>query len=279
MPELLILPSKENKNILIMLANTGQCYAKLSYKAHKQYDQIQSGLTIPVIFLSTIVGTASFTGLSKEYYFYMSIIIGFVNILISVLTTGLRYFKVSEYNEMYRVAHIAWDGYVREILLILPNIKDDVFNEFYQKKITDFNTLVDTTPIFPKRTLRKFDKYVKYIHNQYIKPAQINKQIISIQTYIDQFKHLTQDVQPIQLDDKENKEKCCSCLEECCLCYCKPLKCLPFPFISLAPSTVEETGIALNENMNSSASTLSTAESPALPTKIKPKKGKLNGEL
>ena len=80
-----IKSTTENKNILIMMANTGQCYAKLSYKSHKQYDQIQSGLTIPVIFLSTIVGTASFTGLSKQYYFYMSIVIGFVNILISIL--------------------------------------------------------------------------------------------------------------------------------------------------------------------------------------------------
>ena len=132
------LSIKENKNILIMLANTGQCYAKLSYKSHKQYDQIQSGLTIPVIFLSTIIGTASFTGLSKEYYFYMSMVIGFVNILISILTTGLRYFKVSEYNEMYRVAHIAWDSYVRDILLILPNIQEDQFAEFYQKKICKF---------------------------------------------------------------------------------------------------------------------------------------------
>ena len=202
-----IKSTTENKNILIMMANTGQCYAKLSYKSHKQYDQIQSGLTIPVIFLSTIVGTASFTGLSKQYYFYMSIVIGFVNILISILTTGLRYFKVSEYNEMYRVAHIAWDSYVRDTLLILPNIKDEHFDEFYQKKIHEFNSLVDTTPIFPKKIISKFQKYVKHIPNQYIKPAQINKHIVSLQTYIDQFK-----VENHVLDNTYDMEdeKCCT---------------------------------------------------------------------
>jgi|688.fasta_scaffold200961_4 hypothetical protein len=208
-----IKSTTENKNILIMMANTGQCYAKLSYKSHKQYDQIQSGLTIPVIFLSTIVGTASFTGLSKQYYFYMSIVIGFVNILISILTTGLRYFKVSEYNEMYRVAHIAWDSYVRDTLLILPNIKDEHFDEFYQKKIHEFNSLVDTTPIFPKKIISKFQKYVKHIPNQYIKPAQINKHIVSLQTYIDQFK-----VENHALDDSYDMEdeKCCTwlCIRE-----------------------------------------------------------------
>jgi hypothetical protein len=212
-----VIPTNENKNILIMLANTGQCYAKLSYKSHKQYDQIQSGLTIPVIFLSTIVGTASFTGLSRQYYFYMAMIVGFVNILISILTTGLRYFKVSEYNEMYRVAHISWDAFVRDTLLSLPNIKDEQFNDFYQKKIKDFNALVDSTPIFPKRTIRKFDNYVKHIHNQYIKPAQINKQIVSVQIYIDQFKKLTHDS---EFPDDIPEEKCCSCLEKGCKCKC-----------------------------------------------------------
>ena len=202
-----IKPTTENKNILIMMANTGQCYAKLSYKSHKQYDQIQSGLTIPVIFFSTIIGTASFTGLSKQYYFYMSMIIGFVNIVIGVLTTILRYFKISEYNEMYRVAHISWDSYVRDILLILPNIKDEHFDEFYQKKIHEFNSLVDTTPIFPKKIIAKFQKYVKHIPNQYIKPAQINKHIVSLQTYIDQFK-LENHTINYDSDDEMNKQCC-----------------------------------------------------------------------
>ena len=214
----------KNKNILIMLANTGQCYAKLSYKSHKEYDQIQSGLSLPVIFLSTIIGTASFTGLSIKYYFYMSMVIGFVNILISILTTILRYFKISEYSEMYRVAHIAWDSYVREILLVLPNIKDDEFDEFFNKKLNQFNALVDTTPIFPKRTLKKFEKYVKHINNQYIKPAQINKQILSIKTYIDKFDKINE----IEIDIENNiditeNDKCCLCFEKCCSCFCKKI--------------------------------------------------------
>lgn len=214
---------EKNKNILIMLANTGQCYAKLSYKSHKQYDQVQSGLSLPVIFLSTIVGTASFTGLSKQYYFYMSMTVGFVNILISVLTTILRYFKISEYNEMYRVAHIAWDAYVREILLILPNIKEEEFDDFYNKKLNEFNVLVDSTPIFPKRTLRKFEKYVKHINNQYIKPAQINNNIISIKTYIDKFNQSDENLDIDYNIDITEKDKCCSCLEKCCSCYCKTI--------------------------------------------------------
>jgi hypothetical protein len=109
---------------------------------------------------------------------------------------------------MYRVAHISWDSYVRDILLILPNIKDEHFDEFYQKKIHEFNSLVDTTPIFPKKIIAKFQKYVKHIPNQYIKPAQINKHIVSLQTYIDQFK-LENHTINYDSDDEANTQ-CCS---------------------------------------------------------------------
>lgn len=180
----------ENKNILYMLANTAQCYAKLSYKSHKYYDRIQSYLTIPVIFFSTIIGTASFSNnLASNYYFYLSMLIGSINILISIFTTILRYFKISEYNEMYRVSHIAWDAFVRDILLVMPNIKDeDSFKIYFNKKLSDYSTLMDNTPIFPIRIINKFKKYTKKIDNEYFKPSQINKEIISIESYIDKFK-------------------------------------------------------------------------------------------
>ncbi len=197
----------ENKNILYMLANTCQCYAKLSYKSHKYYDKIQSCLTIPVIFLSTIIGTASFTNISNistDYYFYMSVVIGFINILISILTTILRYFKISEYNEMYRVSHIAWDNYVRDILLIMPNITDEEnFKLFFNKKLLEYSTLMDNTPIFPISIINKFSKYTKQIENEYFKPSQINREIISIRTYANKFKNKTN----IDKYIEENKSK------------------------------------------------------------------------
>jgi len=207
--------NEKNKNILIMLANTGQCYAKLAYKSHKEYDQLQSGLTIPVIFLSTIIGTASFTGLSKQYYFYSSIIIGFINILIGILTTILRYFKISEYSEMYRVSHIAWDAFVRDILLVMPNIKDeDSFKIYFNKKLSDYSTLMDNTPIFPIRIINKFKKYTKQIDNEYFKPSQINKEIISIEMYIDKFKDKHKQLIPEISEQPKQSNHCLDCFKK-----------------------------------------------------------------
>jgi len=192
--------NKANLNILYMLANTGQCYAKLSYKSHKYYDRIQSGLTLPVIFFSTIIGTASFTTISKRYYFYISMVIGSINILISILTTVLRYFKISEYNEMYRVSYISWDAYVRDILITLPNITDDSnFEIYFNKKLTQYSNLMENTPIFPLKIINKFSKYTNKIKNDYFKPSQINKEIISIQSYMEKFNNI--DIKGTNIDN------------------------------------------------------------------------------
>ena len=161
----------KNKNILIMLANTGQCYAKLSYKSHKEYDQIQSGLSLPVIFLSTIIGTASFTGLSIKYYFYMSMIIGFVNILISILTTILRYFKISEYNKKFIERSRIFKSLIHEQLqnknfinskvfsiidMLNKNMQNEVINEGYD--IYEPEKIFTNSEILRKLTLRDYTK-------------------------------------------------------------------------------------------------------------------------
>jgi hypothetical protein len=203
----------ENKNILYMLANTAQCYAKLSYKSHKYYDRIQSYLTIPVIFFSTIIGTASFSNITSTYYFYISMIVGSINILISICTTILRYFKISEYSEMYRVSHIAWDAFVRDILLVMPNIKDeDSFKIYFNKKLSDYSTLMDNTPIFPIRIINKFKKYTKQIDNEYFKPSQINKEIISIEMYIDKFKDKHKQLIP-EIEQPKQSNHCLDCFK------------------------------------------------------------------
>jgi hypothetical protein len=115
--------------------------------------------------------------------------------------------------------------------LILPNIKDEHFDEFYQKKIHEFNSLVDTTPIFPKKIISKFQKYVKHIPNQYIKPAQINKHIVSLQTYIDQFK-----VENHVLDNTYDMED-----EKCCTWLCIKKKEIEIEIDPLPVRTPEET--------------------------------------
>ena len=136
-------------------------------------------------------------------------IVGSINILISICTTILRYFKISEYSEMYRVSHIAWDAFVRDILLVMPNIKDeDSFKLYFNKKLSDYSTLMDNTPIFPIRIINKFKKYTRQIDNEYFKPSQINKEIISIEMYIDKFKDKNKQLIEISIEPEKNCLDC-----------------------------------------------------------------------
>ena len=49
---------------------------------------------------------------------------------------------------------------------------------------------MENTPIFPLKIINKFSKYTNKIKNEYFKPSQINKEIISIQSYMEKFNNI-----------------------------------------------------------------------------------------
>jgi hypothetical protein len=91
----------------------------------------------------------------------------------------------------------------------MPNIKDeDSFKLYFNKKLSDYSTLMDNTPIFPIRIINKFKKYTRQIDNEYFKPSQINKEIISIEMYIDKFKDKNKQLIEISIEPEKNCLDC-----------------------------------------------------------------------
>ena len=111
--------SNDLEAILCKWADQAQCYHWLCYKSHKRYSNLQAGFSIPTIIFSTIIGAASFTNMSGNFAQYLPLVIGSVNITIGVFTTIQQYFKISEYNENFRICARAWYKYAREIQLEL----------------------------------------------------------------------------------------------------------------------------------------------------------------
>jgi hypothetical protein len=217
----------ENENIIKMFADVAQCYTRLCYKSHKKYYKIQAGLTIPVIFLSTIIGTASFTNLSTQYYFYVSMIIGTINILIGICTTILRYFEISEYTEMYKMSYIGWEIFSRNILIEYSNItNNEDFNNFFNKKKNEYEILIKNTPILPKSIINKSNNYIRDI-NILNRPPEVLKQIISTDTYLAHFNKKEQFIININEQYPDNDTGCCSdckCkVNNCLLSMCYPI--------------------------------------------------------
>jgi len=146
------------EGILVSWADQAQCYTWLCYRAHLRYSRLQACFSIPTIIFSTVIGAASFTNLSGGFSQYLPLVIGSVNISIGILTTIQQYFKISEYNENFRICSRAWDKYARRIELELTRepCTRELAGVFLKRASEDFERLMETTPSLPIDIVKEF---------------------------------------------------------------------------------------------------------------------------
>jgi hypothetical protein len=158
------------ESILVTWADQAQCYTWLCYTAHLRYSRLQACFSIPTIIFSTIIGATSFTNVSGSFQQYLPIVIGGVNITIGILTTIQQYFKISEYNENFRICSRAWDKFARRIELELT--RDPYTREsaglFLKKASEEFERLMETTPSLPIDIVKSFDRKFKHQKNVHL---------------------------------------------------------------------------------------------------------------
>ena len=154
--------SPENESILVEWCDIGSVYKWLHARAQQMYSKLHAWFTIPAIVLSTISGTASFaqTSLPIAYQAYSPLAIGGLNIFIGIFSTVAQYMKISELNESFRVASIAWDKYARNIRIELakaPNERTDAYT-FLKYSREEFDRLMETSPTIPPKVVVEFTK-------------------------------------------------------------------------------------------------------------------------
>lgn len=93
------------------------CFQKMHEDSYRKYAVQNIKLTLPVIVMSTITGTANFamSSFSDEWRNILPIIIGSTNILAGMITTIAQYLRVSEKSEGHRVAALAYGKLSRNI--------------------------------------------------------------------------------------------------------------------------------------------------------------------
>ena len=98
-------------------AEQAMCYQKMHEKSHRKYSRKNIQLTLPVIVMSTITGTANFSlaSFSEEWRRNLPILIGATNIMAGMITTIAQYLRVSEKAEGHRVAALAYGKMARNI--------------------------------------------------------------------------------------------------------------------------------------------------------------------
>jgi hypothetical protein len=99
------------------------------------------------------------------------------NILIGILNTLQQYFKISEYNENYRICALAWAKFARNIQFELSKPPEDRnhVGPFIRKNSEDLERLMETTPIFPKEIIKYLiQKLNKHEHSNIIRPPVLS---------------------------------------------------------------------------------------------------------
>lgn len=150
-------------------ADIAGCYRWLHDRAEKGFSRGNAFITIPVIILSTLTGTANFAlssfippdDLALKNYAQAGI--GAISIFAGILTTLGNFLRYAQGSEAHRVAGVAWGKLHRQITVevaIHPDDREDSMT-FLQICRQDLDRLVEQSPPIPDTVIAEFEKEFK----------------------------------------------------------------------------------------------------------------------
>jgi hypothetical protein len=161
-------PSKwesEEEILLKEWAEKAMCYKWLHTKSKQKYGKINMKVTIPVIILSTITGTANFAQarLPESYQAGAAMVVGTMNLVAGAISTIAQYFKISELNEGHRIAALAWDKFSRNLKIQLSKrpMNRENANSLMRYAKDEFDRLMEISPIISDEIISQFKETFK----------------------------------------------------------------------------------------------------------------------
>jgi hypothetical protein len=160
--------SKEQDALMADWSDIAGCYRWLHDKAEKQYTSKNMRMTIPVIILSTLTGTAS-VGISslangdEQIQKYMNFGIGGVSLIAAILTTLNNFLRYAQLGESNRVAGVSWGKFQRLIaveLALNPNERMDSL-DFLKICRAELDRLIEQSPAIPDDIIAAFETEFK----------------------------------------------------------------------------------------------------------------------
>lgn len=158
--------TKEQENLMAGWADIASCYRWMHDRCEKRYSGFNMSLSIPVIILSTLTGTANFAidsfvppgddAMKK----YIQAGIGAVSIFAGILTTLGNFLRFAQLSEAHRVASISWGKLQRQIqveLRIHPNDRLDCL-DFLKICRAELDRLIEQSPAIPDKIIKEFEK-------------------------------------------------------------------------------------------------------------------------
>jgi hypothetical protein len=165
----------EQELLLKDWAEKSRYYSWMHNKSCSIYNIRSNRITIPLIILSTISGSASFTmvgihtsphSLTTNVIFPLTM--GFLSVTTAILTTMSKYLKTAELAESHSSVYKKYNALFRNISLdlSLPTDQRKPPGEMCNMYRYEFDRLVEESPTIPDFVVDEFNKQFPYVRNK-----------------------------------------------------------------------------------------------------------------
>jgi len=151
----------QEEKLLAKWADRSACYRWLHDEAEKKYSRLNMILTIPVIVLSTLTGTANFglgSTVPASFQTVAQLGIGGVSLFTGIISTVANYLRYAQRMEAHRGAAISWGKLYRKIsveLALARNLREKCM-DFILVSRSEMDRLIEQSPTIPDDILKKF---------------------------------------------------------------------------------------------------------------------------
>ncbi len=160
----------EQEELMANWSDIASCYRLLHDQTEKRFNRFNMAMTIPVIMLSTMTGTANFGmgslfGDDQKSQRFANLAIGGVSLIAGLMTTLGNFLRFAQNQEAHRVASVSWGKFQRQIaveLALHPNERQDSM-DFIKIQRNELDRLIEQSPSIPAKVISKFENNFKAI--------------------------------------------------------------------------------------------------------------------
>jgi len=156
------------EELLAEWSDKAACYRWLHDRTEKKYRGYNMALTIPVIILSTLTGTANF-GMSSIFPPNLQPIaqlgVGGVSLIAGMVTTVANFLQYAQGMEAHRSVGISWGKLQRKISveLALPRVQRENCMDFLLVCRSELDRLIESSPTIPESVIAAFENTFKNV--------------------------------------------------------------------------------------------------------------------
>ena len=154
--------SDEISTLLSQWGEISLCYGWLHNYSQRKYKRKYHHMSIPIIVLSTLTGTANFADsyVPDGFKQGFSAVVGGLNIFCGILGTLMSFLKYAEVYEAHRIAAVSWSSLGRniQIELALKEERRKHCRDFLKVSRAEYDRLLESSPGIDQDIIAMFNK-------------------------------------------------------------------------------------------------------------------------